>query len=76
MPIKFIYNTSKPTMKNQSDIIGDSLTATSVIGTIVHYATELQPLVSFTAGLIAIVSGIMAIRYYYIKTKHYGKGKS
>ena len=61
-------------MKNQSDVLGDSLTATSIITTIVHYATELQPLVSFTAGIVAIISGIMAIRYYYIKTKKYGKG--
>ena len=61
-------------MKNQNEIIGDSLTATSVITTIVHYATELQPLVSFAAGLVAIISGIMAIRYYWVKTKKYGKG--
>ena len=61
-------------MKNHNDLIGDSLTATSVITTIVHYATELQPLVSFTAGLVAIISGIMAIRYYWVKTKNYGKG--
>ena len=61
-------------MKLKNDIIGDSLTATSFITTIVHYATELQPLVSFTAGLVAIISGIMAIRYYWVKTKKYGKG--
>ena len=61
-------------MKQGNDIVGDSLTVTSIITTIVHYATELQPLVSFTAGIVAIISGIMAIRYYYVKTKKYGKG--
>jgi hypothetical protein len=29
----------------------------------------MQPIISAIAGLIAIVSGLFAIRYYYLKTK-------
>jgi len=32
--------------------------------------SSIQPLVSLCAGLVAIVSGIFAIRYYYWKTKN------
>jgi hypothetical protein len=35
--------------------------------------SSIQPLVSLCAGLVAIVSGIFAIRYYYWKTKHLKK---
>jgi len=35
--------------------------------------SAIQPLVSLCAGLVAIVSGIFAIRYYYWKTKHLKK---
>jgi hypothetical protein len=31
--------------------------------------TQVQPLVTLIAGLVAIASGIMAIRYYYNATK-------
>ena len=30
---------------------------------------QVQPIITMIAGLIAIVSGIMAIRYYYFTTK-------
>lgn len=38
--------------------------------------SSIQPLVSLCAGLVAIVSGIFAIRYYYWKTKHLKDGKN
>lgn len=49
---------------NQADIG----TGISVLSAIVSIST-LQPIVTLFAGLIAIVSGIMAIRYYYNATK-------
>jgi len=35
--------------------------------------SAIQPIVSLLAGLVAIVSGIFAIRYYYWKTKNINK---
>ncbi len=49
---------------NQADIG----TGISVLSAIVSIST-IQPIVTTVAGLIAIVSGIMAIRYYYYTTK-------
>jgi hypothetical protein len=49
---------------NQADIG----TGISVLSAIVSIST-IQPVVTLFAGLIAIVSGIMAIRYYYNATK-------
>ncbi len=49
---------------NQADIG----TGISVLSAIVSIST-IQPIVTLVAGLIAIVSGIMAIRYYYYTTK-------
>jgi hypothetical protein len=37
--------------------------------------SSIQPFVSLCAGLVAIVSGIFAIRYYYWKTKHFKNGQ-
>jgi hypothetical protein len=41
---------------------------------IAHFATLYQPIVSFLCGVVGIISGIMAIRHYYLKSKHHGKG--
>ena len=49
---------------NQADIG----TGISVLSAIVSIST-IQPVVTLVAGLIAIISGIMAIRYYYNATK-------
>jgi hypothetical protein len=49
---------------NQADIG----TGISVLSAIISIST-IQPVVTLIAGLIAIVSGIMAIRYYYNATK-------
>jgi hypothetical protein len=43
-------------------------TGISVLSAIVSIST-IQPIVTLVAGLIAIISGIMAIRYYYNATK-------
>ena len=47
----------------------------SILGAVVT-VSNVQPLVSLCAGLVAIVSGIFAIRYYYWKTKHMNDGNS
>lgn len=35
--------------------------------------TQVQPFVTLLAGLVAIISGVMAIRYYYNATKKVNK---
>jgi hypothetical protein len=55
-----------------NDNLADILLTTSIVSTIAHYSTIVQPIVSLFAGLIAIVSGIFAIRYYYLKSKTNG----
>jgi hypothetical protein len=57
-------------MKHMNDNIADLLLTTSVISSIAHYSSLMQPIVSLLAGLIAIISGIFAIRYYYLKSKN------
>jgi len=49
---------------NQADIG----TGISLLSAIVSIST-VQPIITLLAGLIAIISGIMAIRYYYNATK-------
>ncbi|CAB4149184.1 hypothetical protein UFOVP528_54 [uncultured Caudovirales phage] len=56
-------------MKHFNDTTAEAIMTTTMISAITHYATLLQPLVSLCAGLIAIVSGLFAIRYYYLKSK-------
>jgi hypothetical protein len=46
----------------------------SILSAVITIST-IQPFVSLCAGLVAIVSGIFAIRYYYWKTKHMNNGK-
>jgi len=53
---------------------GDISATISVIGAVVTIS-NIQPFVSLCAGLVAIISGIFAIRYYYWKTKHIKDGK-
>lgn len=59
-------------MKDTTSNISDSLTATTIVSGIAHFATLYQPIVSFLCGIVGIVSGIMAIRHYYLKSKQYG----
>jgi hypothetical protein len=53
-----------------NDNVADILLTTSVVSSIAHYSSLMQPIVSLFAGLIAIISGIFAIRYYYLKSKN------
>jgi hypothetical protein len=41
----------------------------SILSAVVTVST-IQPFVSLCAGIVAIVSGVFAIRYYYWKTKN------
>ena len=54
-------------MKNLNDTAADSLAAVSGISAIAHFATEIQPLISASAGIVAIISGLLASIYYLIK---------
>jgi hypothetical protein len=54
---------------NLNDTAADGLAATSLISWMAHMSTTLQPIISACAGLVAIISGLFAIRYYYLKTK-------
>lgn len=54
-------------MKNFNDTAADSLVAMSGITAITHFATKIQPLISAGAGLVAIMSGLLACVYYVIK---------
>lgn len=58
------------THPNHADI-----SATVSILSAVVTVSSIQPFVSLCAGLVAIVSGIFAIRYYYWKTKHMNNGR-
>ena len=53
---------------------GDISATISVIGAVITMSS-IQPIVSLFAGLVAIISGIFAIRYYYWKTKHINNGQ-
>ena len=55
-------------MSNQADI-----SATVSVLSAVVTISSVQPIVSLCAGLVAIISGIFAIRYYYWKTKNIRK---
>jgi hypothetical protein len=57
-------------MAHQADVSA-SISVLSAVVTI----SSVQPIVSLCAGLVAIISGIFAIRYYYWKTKNIKDGK-
>jgi hypothetical protein len=56
-------------MKHLNDTTADGLATTSFISFLATLSTQLQPIIAAVAGLIAIVSGLFAIRYYYLKSK-------
>ena len=60
-------------MKHLNDTTADGLATTSIISFLATLSTQMQPIIAAVAGLIGIVSGIFAIRYYYLKSKKYGK---
>lgn len=43
----------------------------SVISASISIAADIQPFISLSAGIVAIISGCMAIRYYYKATKNF-----
>jgi hypothetical protein len=53
--------------KNTIDTGDVILTATMVSG-IAHFATTIQPIISMCWGIVGILSGIFAIRYYITKS--------
>lgn len=55
-----------------NDNLADVLMTTSIVSTIATYSAAVQPIISLFAGIIAIISGIFAIRYYYLKAKMNG----
>jgi len=55
-------------MTKHSDSTADLLTGLSASGWIISLSNY-QPVVSFVGGIIAIISGLFAVRYYYFKTK-------
>jgi hypothetical protein len=54
-------------MQNQNN--GNPLMIVSILSAYISIGT-VQQYTSVIAGIVAIVSGIMAIRYYYYKTKN------
>lgn len=54
---------------NLNDTAADGLAATSLLSWLAHLSTSLQPIISAFAGIVAIISGLFAIRYYYLKSK-------
>lgn len=56
-------------MSKMSDNFADSLTTVSGFSVIAHFATQLQPVISAVAGLVAIISGTLAAIYYVKKLK-------
>ena len=52
--------------------LADASASVSILSAVITI-NSIQPVVTLGAGLVAIVSGIFAIRYYYWKTKHIKK---
>ena len=54
-------------MNKFNDSAADSLAAVSGFSAVAHFATEIQPIISASAGIVAIVSGLLASIYYIVK---------
>lgn len=54
-------------MNKFNDSAADSLAAVSGISAVAHFATEIQPIISASAGIVAIVSGLLASIYHIVK---------
>jgi hypothetical protein len=54
-------------MNKFNDSAADSLAAVSGVSAVAHFATEIQPIISASAGIVAIVSGLLASVYYIVK---------
>lgn len=51
-------------MSKFTDSTADALTTVSGVSAIAHVVTQWQPIISFVAGCVAILSGCVAIWYY------------
>jgi len=56
-------------MKHYNDTAAEGIITATLISAITHYATLLQPILSFCVGIMSLISAIFAIRYYYLKSK-------
>jgi hypothetical protein len=56
-------------MKNLNDTSADAIITATLISAVTHYATLLQPILSFCVGIMSLISAFFAIRYYYLRTK-------
>jgi hypothetical protein len=56
-------------MKHFNDTNADAVITATLISAVTHYATLLQPILSFCVGVMSLISAVFAIRYYYLKTK-------
>lgn len=54
-------------MKHFDDTAADSLAVVSGLSAVAHFATSVQPIISAMAGIVAIISGVLASIYYIIK---------
>lgn len=63
-------------MSNFNDSTANTHTAVSVISAIASIAAIMQPIISLVAAIVAVISGTMAARYYWHKTKVYAKRKT
>lgn len=52
--------------------LADASASVSILSAVITISS-IQPVVTLGAGLVAIVSGLFAIRYYYWKTKNIKK---
>jgi hypothetical protein len=56
-------------MKSFNDTNADAVITATLISAVTHYATLLQPILSFCVGIMSLISAFFAIRYYYLKSK-------
>jgi hypothetical protein len=52
-----------------NDTTADTMAITSLVSAAAHTASQWQPIISFIAGVVAILSGVLAIVYYIRKMK-------
>ena len=56
-------------MKHFNDTAAEGVITATLISAVTHYATLLQPILSFCVGFMSLISAAFAIRYYYLKSK-------
>jgi hypothetical protein len=56
-------------MRQFNDTVAEGIITATLISAVTHYATLLQPILSFFVGIMSLISAVFAIRYYYLKSK-------